>query len=170
MKTRAQVLNNLVYCRAFTKGRKQKKTKHPSRKNKNVFSFRFWTDTASTNPLVWALHGNLEMEQTPSERADGTRLNHGSCFCRSSTHKLALALAIMVKKPLLQSGLAEGREGRMGRSSQDSKSTDPFWEMFLHQPISSRQDWVSFQDHRNCLPCQCIFTVSCNPVLSAVLL
>lgn len=94
------------------------------------------------------------MEQTPNERADGTRLNHDS-FCRASTHKLALALAIMVKKGPLQPGLAEGREGRMGRSFQQSKSAFPLWEMFLHQPVSSRQDWVSFQDHRNCLPCQC---------------
>lgn len=45
----------------------------------------------------------------------------------------------------------------MGRGFQQSQSADPLWEMFLHQPGSSRQDWVSFQDHSNGLPCQCCY-------------
>lgn len=96
-------------------------------------------------------------EQTPSERAESTRLNHEIMIAAASAG-LPLTGCLQPwlswQKPLIQSGLAEGREGRMGRGLQESKSADPLWETFLHQPGSSRQDWVSFQDHRNCLPCQ----------------
>lgn len=42
MKTMAQLLNNLFIAGLSQREqKKKKKTKHPSRKNKNVFSFRF---------------------------------------------------------------------------------------------------------------------------------
>lgn len=49
----------------------------------------------------------------------------------------------------------------MGRGFHESKSADPFGKCsFISQAEAGRtggafKDWVSFQDHRNCLPCQC---------------
>lgn len=107
------------------------------------------------------------MEQTPSEQADGTRLNHDSCFCRSSTHKLSLALAIMVKKTLLQSRLAEGREGKGGQELSRVKECKP---LLGDVPSSSLKQAGLGELSGIVCPANVIFTVSWNPVLSAVLL
>lgn len=89
------------------------------------------------------------MEQSPSERADSTRLNHGSFFCRSSTPRVALA---MVKPPSSEGWQREGKEGWAGALKQCRP-------LVGNVPSSARLKgstrWA-FKTHRNCLPCQCI--------------
>lgn len=65
-----------------------------------------------------------------------------SCFCRSSTHRLALALASMLKKtpPAVRAGRGKGRKDEQELSEQ---SADPFWECsFISQCQAGRARWA----------------------------